>query len=165
VVIVIIAILIAALTPAILGVINRANRSADESDARAVKMAATVAVTLTPGMAVNTLNDTVDVPLGNPVNNGRRLLTEAFGGTMTNDTTRQVAEVHNGIYTVFFRGPIGVGVSMNGTTRSNPAPVNVGDVPLLADGTVNPNNPVGIARAVITVADRRVTNVLFTPAP
>ena len=44
VVIVIIAILVAALTPAILGVIDRANVSADEGGARAIMMAASVAV-------------------------------------------------------------------------------------------------------------------------
>ena len=43
VVIVIIAILIAALAPAILGVIDRANISADEADARSILMAASVA--------------------------------------------------------------------------------------------------------------------------
>ncbi|MCL2602965.1 MAG: prepilin-type N-terminal cleavage/methylation domain-containing protein [Defluviitaleaceae bacterium] len=43
VVIVIIAILIAALTPAILGVIDRANRAADEADARSIMMAASMA--------------------------------------------------------------------------------------------------------------------------
>ena len=42
VVIVILAILIAALTPAILGVINRANISADEADVRSVMMAGSV---------------------------------------------------------------------------------------------------------------------------
>ena len=43
VVIVILAILIAALVPAILGVINRANITADESDVRSMMMAASVA--------------------------------------------------------------------------------------------------------------------------
>ena len=108
VVIVILAILIAALTPAILGVINRANVSADQADVRSVMMAGSVAGSL-------------KTPPGVPDED--EIKAEIIGA----------ANIQDGTYTIFFDGPIAVGGSLpQGSARGNEDAV-VGDI--LGGGT------------------------------
>ena len=99
VVIVILAILIAALTPAILGVINRANIAADEADIRSVMMAGSVA-----GMN--------ERPPGPPSGSG-----SALAGKFQREFTGG-ANVQPGTYTICFDGAVAVGgiFDQTGTT-------------------------------------------------
>jgi len=92
VVIVIIAILVAALAPAVLGVIKRANRSADEADIRNVMMAGSVAGTL--------------------LNPPRTPVAADVLGQLTG-----AANVFKGTYRVYFDGAVAVGCMLD-TGRS-----------------------------------------------
>ena len=97
VVIVILAILIAALVPAILGVINAANRTADEADCRSVMMGASVA-----GMTTASPSS-VEIHA-------------QFTGT---------SNIADGVYEVYFDGPIAVGVELISGGRTGSASVGV----------------------------------------
>lgn len=106
VVIVILAILIAALTPAVLGTINRANIAADEADCRTVMMAASVAA-LSEKPPQELTAQTID----------NKILGALTGAN----------NLPKGTYTVYFDGPVAIGCSVAaGTARSN-AQQSVGD--------------------------------------
>jgi type IV pilus assembly protein PilA len=100
VVIVVIAILIAALTPAVLGVVRRANVSADEADARSVLMVASM-------LAVDS-KGTVPAQTGD--NNFQQLIeNEMSGGGI----------VPGALFTVHFEDNFPVTVVLTTNARSN----------------------------------------------
>ena len=101
VVIVILAILIAALTPAILGVINRANIAADEADVRSMMMAGSVV-----GMSQS--------PPGFPrMSDPSSDFDKEFTGGVN---------IQPGFYTIFFDGAVAVG----GVLWGDPADTAIG---------------------------------------
>ena len=106
VVIVILAILIAALTPAILGVINRANVSADQADVRSVMMAGSVV-----GMTFN--------PPRAPAQTSTEiaLFRDEFTGGVN---------VQPGTYTIYFDGAVAVGGILSGSHARSGSQVQVG---------------------------------------
>jgi len=99
IVIVIISILIAALTPAIMGVIKRANVAADEADARTVMMAGSVAGVVKQG-----------------VPDADQVRAELTGS----------GNVRAGTYDVYFSGPVAIGCEFRLGFRSEEAQ-SVGD--------------------------------------
>ena len=136
VVIVILAILIAALTPAIISVIERANRSADEADARMVMMIGSVAGTgATPPQTPTFAQFETEWGINAASNN-----------------------IHDGLYNIWFDGPMGVGVRLVNARSRQSQQANGG----VTIGTATPAGG-GAGDLTIQVTDGAVAAVVPGP--